>query len=113
MYENFRKSGQTFRDALDFALNSGVPIIIVQAFNQWTGCTANPGENMDQERSTDIEPMLGGHGNLYMTILKEYVEKFKGISLSDTSQTPFNGAHNIPGTIETEDFDNGGEGVAY
>ena len=108
-----RNSGQTFRDALDFALNSGVPIIIVQAFNQWTGCTANPGENMDQERSTDIEPMLGGHGNLYMTILKEYVEKFKGISLSDTSQTPFNGPHNIPGTIETEDFDNGGEGVAY
>lgn len=29
------------------------------------------------------------------------------------SQTPFNGPHNIPGKIEAEDFDNGGEGVAY
>jgi hypothetical protein len=28
-------------------------------------------------------------------------------------QTPFNGPHNIPGRLEVEDFDNGGEGVAY
>ncbi len=27
--------------------------------------------------------------------------------------SPFNGPHNIPGTIQIEDYDNGGEGVAY
>ncbi len=29
------------------------------------------------------------------------------------AQTPFNGPHNIPGLTQAEDFDNGGEGVAY
>jgi RHS repeat-associated protein len=28
-------------------------------------------------------------------------------------QSPFNGPHNVPGITQAEDFDNGGEGVAY
>lgn len=32
---------------------------------------------------------------------------------SPIPQSAFNGPHNIPGKIEAEDFDNGGEGVAY
>lgn len=36
------------------------------------------------------------------------------ITVNDISQTPFGDApHEIPGTIEAEDYDNGGEGVAY
>jgi len=27
--------------------------------------------------------------------------------------TPYNGPHNVPGTVESEDYDNGGEGVSY
>src|SRR6185295_5865764 len=32
---------------------------------------------------------------------------------SPPAQSPFNGPHNIPGLTQVEDFDNGGEGVAY
>lgn len=36
------------------------------------------------------------------------------VSLSSDVQTAYNGApQNIPGTVEIEDYDNGGEGVAY
>lgn len=34
-------------------------------------------------------------------------------SVNPTTSTPFNGPHNIPGKVEAEDFDNGGEGIAY
>ncbi len=79
-----RNNGQTFRDQLDLAIKADVRIIMVQSFNEWTGCPDNPGEEMNPERSNDIEPMKGGHGDLYMRILKSKVRKFKGICLTDT-----------------------------
>jgi len=79
-----RNNGQTFRDQLDKAIDAGVRVILVQSFNEWTGCPDNPGEEMDSERSNDIEPMKGGHGDLYIRILKSKVEKFKGLCEPDT-----------------------------
>lgn len=32
---------------------------------------------------------------------------------SSPEQIPFNGPHNIPGITQVEDFDDGGEGIAY
>ena len=50
-----------------------VEFVIVHSFNQWVG----PGEELDQERSTDIEPMQGGHGDYYLRLLKEEVNMYK------------------------------------
>ena len=50
-----------------------VEYVIVHSFNQWVG----PGEELDQERSTDIEPMQGGHGDYYLRLLKEEVNMYK------------------------------------
>jgi hypothetical protein len=72
-----RNNGETFRNQLSQAIAADVRIILVQSFNEWTGCPGNPGEEMDPERSNDIEPMKGGHGDLYIRILKEYVQIFK------------------------------------
>jgi len=30
-----------------------------------------------------------------------------------SGQTPYNGPHNLPGTLQAEDYDLGGEGIAY
>jgi hypothetical protein len=49
-------------------------------WNQWTGCPENHSghnENWNQEYSLDIEPMQGGHGDLYLDILKEQVARYK------------------------------------
>ncbi len=35
------------------------------------------------------------------------------LTVNSTGQSPYNGVIGIPGTIEAEDFDNGGEGEAY
>jgi hypothetical protein len=77
-----RNNGQTFRDAFDYAISQNTPVILIQSFNEWTGCLTTPGEEMDLERSNDLEPMKGGHGDLYLQILKEKAEKYKGITIS-------------------------------
>lgn len=35
------------------------------------------------------------------------------ISSSSGSESPYNGPHNLPGTVQAEDYDTGGQGVAY
>jgi RHS repeat-associated protein len=35
------------------------------------------------------------------------------ITVNSQNRSPFNGPHNIPGVTQAEDFDNGGEGIAY
>lgn len=39
--------------------------------------------------------------------------QYSAASSPSNYQTPYNGAINLPGVIEAENFDNGGEGVAY
>lgn len=72
-----RNNGNTFRSLWKSAKDSNVSIVMVQAFNQWTGCQSNPGENYTPEMSTDIEPMQGGFGDLYLRILAQEIQKFK------------------------------------
>lgn len=35
------------------------------------------------------------------------------VTVNASGRSPYNGPHNIPGVTQAEDFDNGGEGVAY
>lgn len=72
-----RNNGTTFRNFFSTATATGARIILVKAFNQWTGCPANPGENYSPEFSTDIEPMAGGFGSQYLDLLKELTATFK------------------------------------
>jgi hypothetical protein len=73
-----RRNGDTFREGWQYAHDYNVDLAMVMAFNEWTGCEASDGEQRNQEYSIDIEPMAGGHGDLYLRILKEEVARFKG-----------------------------------
>ena len=75
-----RKNGATFRRMWDHAISLKPKIVMVGWWNQWTGCPENHSghnENWDQEYSLDIEPMKGGHGDLYLQIMKEQISKYK------------------------------------
>jgi hypothetical protein len=52
--------------------------------------------------------MFLGEGSLYINDMAFYAW-----SLSQYAGTPFNGPHSIPCVIEAEDFDNGGDGIAW
>jgi hypothetical protein len=54
-----------FAGRLDKFPGVGQPVIFVDAF--------------DQEHSRDIEPMKGGHGDLYYYQMASYIRKFKGV----------------------------------
>jgi hypothetical protein len=72
-----RENGTTFLDKWADARAVGPRVVLVQSFNQWTGCPSNPGENMDEEFSTDVEPMAGGHGAAFLDLLGQQVRLFK------------------------------------
>jgi hypothetical protein len=68
-----RDNGNTFRDWWNVANSRNVDLVLVHSFNQWGG----PGEEKNQECSTDIEPMQGGHDSIYLTYLQEGIASFK------------------------------------
>ena len=74
--------GNTFRIQWDAVIKKNPPVVIIQSWNQWNTdkrsaiCTIG-GENWDQDRTTDIEPMKGGHGDLYVQILREKAAIYK------------------------------------
>ena len=71
-----RENGNTYRQRWAHARQLNVEIAFIPSFNQWTGCNSNPGENMNAEFSTDIEPSYE-HGTLYLDITREEAAKFK------------------------------------
>ena len=71
-----RENGNTYRSRWEHARKSNVEFVLIPSFNQWTGCESNPGENMNAEYSTDIEPSVQ-HGTLYLDITKEQIGYFK------------------------------------
>jgi hypothetical protein len=75
-----RAGGKTFTNKWEYAMEVGPRVVLVQSFGQWTGCSSKPGENMDEEYSTDIEPQASGpgsHGDLYLRLLGNYSALFK------------------------------------
>ncbi len=74
-----RDNGTTFIKKWNYANKIGPRIVFVQSFNQWAGCNKKPGENMNENYSTDIEPEKGGHGDLYLKLLGQEARTFKGL----------------------------------
>lgn len=79
-----RRNGLTLRESFAYARDYDVDLAMVMAFNEWTGCEDSEGEQRNPEYSIDIEPMQGGHEDLYLQILKEEIAKFKGYCALDT-----------------------------
>ena len=71
-----REGGRTFRSQWARAQSIGVDVALVQSWNEWTGCRARPGEEMNAERSNDIEPSRE-HGRFYLDLLTEEIARFK------------------------------------
>jgi hypothetical protein len=79
--------------------------IIVPYTNSWDTWTTVTAKNvLLQAGEQYIDMRINGGYNF---------DKFKFRKSAPYSGTPYNGTHNVPGTVEAEDFDNGGMGVAY
>ncbi len=111
-----RVNGDYFVKYMDAAKNANVKFAFIHSWNEWItgnwGTQSSPHfvDQWLQEYSSDIEPMTGGHGSYYYDLMKTKIAEFKGISLN---QTPYAGVINLPGIVEAENYDNGGEGIAY
>ena len=85
------KEGYNFAWQFEDAIASGKDIIFVDGWNEWiserkTGTGAKPivlEENADANNSSDIQPMKGGYGDSYYTQLVDYVQKFKGTTVTN------------------------------
>ncbi|MEU3509193.1 hypothetical protein ABZ733_15045 [Streptomyces longwoodensis] len=71
-----RNNGQTFISKWDRAVAVSPQVVLVQSFNEWTGCPEHPGEEMSPEFSNDIEPSVE-LGRQYLDLLKQQVARFK------------------------------------
>ena len=85
------KEGYNFAWQFEDAIASGKDIIFVDGWNEWIserkpGTEAKPivlEENADANNSSDIQPMKGGYGDSYYTQLVDYVQKFKGTTVTN------------------------------
>ena len=86
-YENAVNWGYNFASQFEYAIKMDPKIIFITGFNEWTmgryrGPEDRPVTFIDQanqEFSRDIEPMEGGHFDLYYMQLIDYVRRFKGV----------------------------------
>lgn len=79
-----RNGGKFFREQWETAFKVHPKIVTVTWWNEWCaqlykidGAGYVFTDNFNQEYSRDIEPMEGGHGDLYYRMLKSYVEAYK------------------------------------
>lgn len=136
-----RRNGATYDEqwtkALDPAQTGSPDYITVTSFNEWhEGSQIEPTRN-NPPTGYGYLTFLGAYGRndasaelSYIDRTAYWVSRFTGVTpptptpISPTAtptstpvpggQTPYGGtARAIPGTIQVEDFDNGGEGVAY
>ena len=112
-----RQNGTYFSKYMDAAKNAGSKFVFITEWNEWTAINfATPPaakftDCWKMEYSSDAEPMEGGHGSFYYDLMKRKVAEYKGTT---GVQSAFLGSPvNLPGVVEAENFDNGGEGIAY
>ena len=79
-----RRGGRTFREQWRVAFAAQPKVVVVTWWNEWVAqrFVDEPGrtrfvDNYTVEASRDIEPMKGGHGDLYYRWLKCYIEAYK------------------------------------
>ncbi|MFT4154877.1 hypothetical protein [Parafilimonas sp.] len=79
-----RNGGAYFKKYMEAAIAVKPKFVFIHSWNEWAA--GNWGESqqkpvfVDQwltEYSSDIEPMDGGHGDMYYTLMKEEIAKFK------------------------------------
>ena len=78
-----RNGGKFFYDQWKEAFRVHPKVVTITWWNEWTaqrfivdGQTAFV-DNYNQEYSRDIEPMEGGHGDLYYQFMKQYIAAYK------------------------------------
>ncbi len=71
-----RGNGRTSVSHWDRAVAVGPQVVLVQSFNEWTGCPEHPGEEMSPEFSDGIEPSVE-LGTRYLDLLKQRAARFK------------------------------------
>ena len=79
--------GQNFADQFQRAIDTKVRTILVKSWNEWCSIRTKDdlspavgGGYTDEFNSTysnDIEPMSGGHGDMYLRLLTEHINAFK------------------------------------
>lgn len=98
---------------------SGQNIIDPNGFTGGTGLNKAMDIIIDAENQTDWRPgptdgELANNNIFWVDWMRIYKPVNGGGGGGSTTQTPFGGnPRAIPGTIQAEDYDNGGEGVAY
>ncbi len=78
-----RRGGLTFWEQWQTAFNARPKVVTITWWNEWAaqrfivdGKTKFV-DNYNREYSRDIEPMEGGHGDLYYRWMKQYIEAYK------------------------------------
>ena len=79
-----RRKGKTFQEQWQRAFEIRPKIVTLTWWNEWmaqrfvdeNGNTRFV-DDYNREASRDIEPMLGGHGDLYYKFMQTYIDKYK------------------------------------
>lgn len=79
-----RRGGTTFQQQWSRAFETDPKVVVLTWWNEWTAqlfyySDGSPRfvDNYTIEASRDIEPMKGGHGDIYYRWMKEYIRAFK------------------------------------
>ncbi|AGE56485.1 hypothetical protein ATCVNEJV2_008L [Acanthocystis turfacea Chlorella virus NE-JV-2] len=82
-----RDNGKFFKMQADRAMSLKPEIITITGYNEWMAQNSGPGTTTrpcfvdlaSEECSHDIEPMLGGFGDKYFNMVRDFVRKAKGL----------------------------------
>ncbi len=90
--------GLNFAEQFEFALKQDPRFLFITSWNEWiagrfgefSGITAPVlfVDEFNQERSRDIEPMRGGHGDSYYYQMAAYVRRYKGVRKPPAAGAP-------------------------
>lgn len=81
-----RQNGEFFKKYVDAAIKTKVQFLFVHSWNEWSAGNWSKTNTQVQplfidqwltEYSSDIEPMYGGHGDKYYTLMKEQIALFR------------------------------------
>ncbi len=87
--------GLNFSEQFEHALKKDPRVIFITGWNEWIAMRFDQFagirepvmfvDQFDQERSRDIEPMKGGHGDNYYYQMISFIRRYKGVRALDSS----------------------------
>jgi hypothetical protein len=79
-----RRGGKTFQEEWQYAFAQRPKVVMMSEWNEWTAMrlvdqdsNSHFTDQYDRTRSRDIEPMEGGHGDLYYRWMEQYIAAYK------------------------------------